>query len=858
MILLILLFQNCISNSENLPETKHLEGGVFGWPNALASQRNLWSNVKFPYISFYQSDINIAALTREIISGRIDFNLSAKIEEMISSIQDGFDSKDNSTDLDGESPSTISYVHSRGPIFHFQTIQNFIKIINDDNFTEEDMQPPQQCDENLYPNAHLLGNVIGSDFLNNIDCKTKDKIIGQIISYVLIIFPIFIIFLASFIFYIVFGFGRCCCCRAKERSNPGPAIIVFFSLTLACMVISFGFSMTASAYLLKVVNYIFSKEILNEGELICNLVAPSLNDCIQKSVNELQPAIQNISNESSTTVDESLPRLNAVLNLTIENISYLTILMKNLSSYGTQNSASCRMSENEFNKCASEVNSNGLSQNCEAFKIENITLIDDFTDFENADEIAEELDNCTSDVNEVMNVSSSIEDVKDTFVDTIDDVSEKVDSIENVTFDDKCDLSDTFDFFDDLPSFVVPMIKFVLFLPPILMFFVILFQVLAFWMKNCCSRCLSLCCIPCCFCAFCQFLIGLVCTFFGIFIILMNIFYEQGDDVLDTIIKQVTNEDKIISFGSLNLSSVSNNVIGTFSLDSLQLKQIHFIQNFVDAKLDSTLLDILSMKEMPFNDMADVIENAFMNASKTTNTDSLIVDPIENVINQTQSSLPGSNYSNIADLEGMKVMLDLYSKSVDKCYATCSSQFSILSENYHNFINGFNEKVAELNTTRNELDPLLDQVPIDVTNYSNDLFSGFLISIGQSVGAALRVIVPTFNDIDMKWLIGIFNIVRVRLCYNFFTAILCFSISAHLFIFSMTLMSLLLWIRRKGMASKGQVENSSDEDSSSLTSSSDEKASSEDTSSYESSVDSLIITYDRRKTPVGNEEHHDD
>lgn len=804
-----LLFLIFISKSEDLPETKHMEGGVFGWPDALALQKNLWAKIPIPYIRFYKSEINIAGITEKLISGRLNLSLSTIIEEMISSIQQDLDSNDEMSN------ETSNFIAKLRKMNNFPSNSIFPKIhhyLNQISYLEGSKLQNEQCNKDLYPNAHLLSRFIGDSFFNDIDCSIPDELIGQFLSFILIIVPIIVIFIFSFLFYLFFAIFRCCCCLAKKRFNPGCFCIIVFILVSSCMLISVGFNITSSVYLIKVVDYIFSKKILNEAETVCKLLNPSINDGIQKVVNELTPAISNISNQTTLTIDESLPQLLNVLNSTAQNLSEISKTMNSLSNFGDdETTKNCSKSEDEFNTCLMNADQQ-LNDQCKESKITNISLIESFTNFSSADSVAGDLDGYLTNISEIMNVTSFIDSGKRSIIEAIDSIENSVNSIENVSLISNCDFHDYLDFLDEIPSFIIPIGKAVLFLMPILMFIFTLIQFLAFLTKNCCSRCLAACCIPCCFCTFCQFLIGLFSTFFCLFVILMNVLYDHGDDVFNTLMKEVTNENRTIYFGSLNLSSLSNNVIGSFPLEAIKLSEIHFIKNFIDAKLDSTLSDVFSIAEMPFNQIADMIEKALYSASETTNLDSMIVGPIEDIINETQSTIPDANLTDFANISKMNEVLEIYEKSVENCYQQCSSEFSELSENYNRFFDGFDKIESTFSEKRNQIGPVLDEVPQKVSLFANELFGGILKSIGETVGETLRLIIPIFDRIDLKWLIGAFNIMRVRFCYNLFAAVLCISISAHLFIVGMTAMTLIVCIRRRGMGKK--KEESEDEDSS--------------------------------------------
>lgn len=787
MFLISLLFLP-ICFAKDLPETKHMRGGIFNWPNALSLQRKIWSSLKVPMISFNSGDINLSKITKELISGQLDFNLSSIIQNMLGSMFNESDSDNYTNDFD-EEINEFKYKYS-------------IK-----NFDSEDPENETKnfCDENLYPNAYLISNFFDGEL--NIDCKSINDIIGQLLSQVFIIIPLFIIFILSVIFYIVFCFGRCCCCRAKERKNPGVVSIVFFAIIITFIAITIAFSLTSSAYLVKIVNYVFKKDLQKEAENVCELIDPSMKEGMQNTVDKLVPSIENISSKTIETIDFSLPLLMGILNNARDNLTELLLLMKDIQIFTDDSQNNARNKEYVFNTCK---NTNGCSQ------IKDIYLFDEFYDADESENIKQLLDYALESISDIMNITSFVDSGKDSIVDSIDGIKESVRNLENISIINKCEFDEYFEFINDIPSFVVPLISFAIFLIPIIMIVTLIIQIIVFWTKCCCSRCCSACCIPCFACACCQLIIGLLSTLVCILLIFMNLFYQQGDDVFDTLIKEMTNENREIDFGSFNMSSFTDGVIGSFPLDVIRLNKIEFVKNFIDAKLDTPFSEIFSLNQMPINEIANMIEYSFSNASKTTNLDDLIVNPIRNIVNETKSSLPDLDLSEIADINSMEEKLDALKQVISHC-STCEASFDTLCDIYKSFIKDFNKKIDEYKVKRIKLDIALDESPDQVSVYAYDLFGGLLIQFGKSFGSALRTIIPAFNDFDIKWIIGAFNIIRVRFMYNFFVSILCMSIVSHLYIIGMVAMSILLWTRRKGMAkeeSSSEGEDSSEESNS--------------------------------------------
>lgn len=163
------------------------------------------------------------------------------------------------------------------------------------------------------------------------------------------------------------------------------------------------------------------------------------------------------------------------------------------------------------------------------------------------------------------------------------------------------------------------------------------------------------------------------------------------------------------------------------------IKKVTFIENFLSADLDSKLSSILSTSELPFDDIASLLENAMNRASETTNLDSLIVGPMNEMINETKMSLPDSELSDIANTTEMELILTSYEDPVNHCYKMCDPQFPELTKSYSQFFTNFNSFRIEFSQTKEKIEPVLDGVPGNVSSLSYSLFSGLLKSMGKTV-----------------------------------------------------------------------------------------------------------------------------
>ena len=368
-------------------------------------------------------------------------------------------------------------------------------------------------------------------------------------------------------------------------------------------------------------------------------------------------------------------------------------------------------------------------------------------------------------------------------------------NIKDVSVINNCDLSSTFEPINNLPSYIYPLTTTALVLIPIIMLTILIIQFVSFWTSGCCARNCSSCCIPFSLCAALQLVIGIIPTFLGFFIIFCKIFYEQGDDALDTVLKKITTSDRIIEFGVVNMSSFTKGVIGPFRLETIKLQKIEFVKNLIDAKLETPVSEILSFYQLPFNRIGDMINKTLTNAAESIHLDKIIVDPIDKAIDSAFEYLPDLKLDEIVNTDQMKLQLFDINSSI-KC---CNSEFNSLYKGYIDFFEKFNQKIKIYAEKRNSVDSNLRKVPVGLAKFGNDLFGGILKALGSTFSKAFKKITVLCDGFKL-------NIVRVRFLHKFMSAMMCLSIAAHLYLFGMAAMTMLLWYRRRGMGKNNAYE----------------------------------------------------
>ena len=335
----------------------------------------------------------------------------------------------------------------------------------------------------------------------------------------------------------------------------------------------------------------------------------------------------------------------------------------------------------------------------------------------------------------------------------------------------------------------MPVVTVIFVLAPIIMLITLALQALSFWTQTCFSRCCSMCCFPCGFCALFQCVIGAVPTALGVVVILYGIIYNQSDDVLDTAIKRITNEQRTIEFGTVNLGSLTDDVVGEVDLGTLQLDKIEFIKNLLKAKLKTPLSKILSFHQLPIESLAELIENG-LTISKDKLDLTKITNDMDSAIESALEEIP--RMEQVADINAIKSELAEYKGKI----SCCEEEFNDLYNTYSGFI----KDISPYSTQRTNLINNINGVPAQVVDKASDLFISLLRTMGSTSGKSIRIITDVLNEFDVSWAIGAFNIIRVRFIHRFMSAMMCISIASHLYLVGMVLMSMLLWYRRQGMA----------------------------------------------------------
>lgn len=766
-----------ISLSTDFPETKNLRGGVFTWPSALAYSRNMWKWVKIPKITFDYSDISISNITKHLISDKINVNLTQAIQDFL---YDLFEEKENVKLKTQNNNNLFAF-------FNNSSINDFTNIYSTDKNSI--------CNEKEFPNAYLLK--MNS---NKIDCKFANDLFGQLFSYGFIIMPLFIIFILTIIFYFIFCFGRCFCLKPQRRTDPNRIEIILFSISAFFVLITIIICISAYSDLSVILKYVFEKEFQNDIEGFCENVNPSVNEGLNNFVNSIIPSILNISSETLGVIDNSLPNLVSVLNETSKNMHSFSKIMKDIQKFGSSSTSSLKNYENSYKQCASSQNLN-MSSTCP----QEISFLSQIN-FGHIANIVDILSFILNVIKEVIDVSSSVDERKHVITKSVDDIDESIHKFANVTIFDNCDFSDFFEPINKVPSFVLPLINTMFIIISLVMIIILIIQSIAFWTKGNFARCSSACCFPCFLCTTFHFVVGSIPTIMCFIIIFCNILYDQGDDILDIILKDIINEEKIIEFGNVNMSSFTKGVIGPFHLESVQLQKIEFVKNLIDAKLDTPASKVISFHQLPFKSIAEMVEKTVLNAERSIQLDKLIVDPVNNAIDSAFENLPDLKLDKIAKTDEMKSQLSEIRNSI----SCCDTQFNSLYEGYTDFFNSFDLKIKTYAELRNNVDQQLHNVPKSVAQLGSDLFGGILKKLGGTFASSFRGVEPALDAFEFDWAIGGFNILRVNLLHRFMSSMMCLSITAHLYLFGMVAMSMILWFRRRGMSKEEMNSETSD------------------------------------------------
>lgn len=773
---LILLFPIFFISCFGLTETKHMSGGPFGWADALKSQRNLWGNADLKFIKLYKAELDLPKLFEDQFFKNINLSLTQKVDEYMQKAQDQLDNNRISDDKEEESISKrISNFNLNN--FLSEIYKKRPKYLDTDN-----------CDD--YTNTKLFGRVF-----KELSCEDNDMYIGQILSYALIFMPILIMGILAFIFYIVFCFGCCCCCKPRDRTCPGVVSIVFFAVIAAVMLIAVIFHIVGAVYLINIINFFTSDALYDEVEEMIDLMEPTINNALSGINKNVTDSFKSISEDLNNVFGDFYPSLQGGIDSAIDNITLYSNFFNELKVVIQDPNQKAIGAENDYNEKSGYTSE---SNDCRVDYLQEIDIISYIDSIINQIEEQEISMNVSSEFSEL--TKPIVNSLNSAFSGLSDQLNIPEFSVSDLgsNFEDLKNIREKFDIDEYVPSWALIAAKAALFVVSFFMLLVLALQSCAFWTKNCCSRCIVGACCPCWFCSCCQCIGGAIVTMMGFVLIIINIIYAQGDDIVNRLVEKVTNEDKTLYFRTLDFSAMTDGMITQVSIDSLKIRDISVVKSFVDAKLDSSFADIIGFKDLPFRDIAILFNNTFSNAQDSLNPKK-IVDPLDEGIKElTESIVQTFQKSEKINFTQLYTALSSNGKICDKNGA--SDQFNKIKPAYDNFVNAFDSKYNKLNIVTETFKSNTNTVPKEVGDSFTNVFGGFLKSIGSTVSKTINIIEGILEKVDAKFAIALFNIIRVRIFYQIMGYCMCVSISAHLFIIGLWAMTILLWVRRKGMA----------------------------------------------------------
>lgn len=435
-----------------------------------------------------------------------------------------------------------------------------------------------------------------------------------------------------------------------------------------------------------------------------NLVEPQINKALSSIYNEISSTLNIILDGLFNVVDSLGPMLTDSVKSTISNITLYGKFYKNLNATGSVKKDEVVVVENDYNlKCVVlqfyQCKIDYIQKNV------NLTLV-----VEAYNQVEEEIGkmNASSDFSKFMEPISEM--LNSTFSDFYDQINIENISVSDLgsTFENLMNVRDEFDINEYIQSWMITAAKALLFVVSILMLLLLVLQVLAFWTMNCSSRYIVGACFPCCFCSCFQTICGIFTTSMGLFLLIINILYYQGDDIINKCIERVTNENKTIPIRYLNFSGLTQNLISEIKFDELKIRNISAVKSIVDAKLDSSLSDLIGFKNFQLRDIAELLNNTFSNSKKSTNP-GLIVDPLTEVLtNITDVIIENFNSTTSFGFNKLRDGLKLYKEYLyDNCggkIMNCEIKFIDLSESYELFISNMSIKLNNIQLINNEVE----------------------------------------------------------------------------------------------------------------------------------------------------------
>ncbi|OHT16401.1 hypothetical protein TRFO_02637 [Tritrichomonas foetus] len=794
-----------------IPETKNIFGSKFGWADILSYQRQLWENSKIiPQITFYPGDPNLNPIIDYFLDKYVNINISKELEK----IPDYF-------------PKNV-----KSKIFQYQT---FFKSNN----SKADVV--QKLVNETYKNVELVG--INSSTLGLTDAQL-DQILGQFFTIVGVSTLIIAIFIVCLIFLTIFCLGCCCCCNGKTRNNPNWISIIFFGIAFLLMIIG---SIAQIASIFGIYNcWNFA---VNDFNPITNEVFVSLNNTINDMygpikkglgmpLNNLISKILSVKldiDEASSSVFNNATDAVDILEYKIYS-GYLKDILPNINS--TINTIS------EINKRVKE------ESICnDSFKIDQIISPDQL---DKAKQFSVYLTEIKKSINTLNDLTNFPEEALFVFIEFLNSISPYLNNPENkINFQEimnlkskllkvgnnlmdikKINISDEFTFNTDI------FVKIMVIIPGVIMVLLTVLFAFAFFTHCCCSRCISSCCAcvgPC----FCN-LFGLICgTITSIFLVaavlLMHNLIDSGDYALNALVDK-TFVDRTIQIPDINLTNVTHGVIDVIHFDPVRFNEkIYFMKHFLEANLDDSLLKAANLKKwLPIPQLGSFMNMTFTNLANSANL-TIFSDMVTSMQTQINQNIP---------------------KSLDQIMGSDFNFTEKISEARNNI-----EKLRQLmnqtkgtnfsncTATENELNTIIEAVNLTEAGYSRlfPIYDDALMIINNGVLLGLASLINTFdasikilfgetgNSIQIittnlysildsttaRPLIGLINMARTSMLYEFTFFCLLSSIAAHLFMVGEFIMVINLWIRRRGMNDQPEITFSTDYSSSSFASKSD-------------------------------------
>ena len=800
----LLFVQLSLSASGKFIQTKHMQGGVLGWPKALLAQKYLWSSLPLP-IKFYKTDIKLTKLIDPFLND-INFSVNDEIANAINGVSD---SKDDENDEENSEYNIQGIFHN----FLGKLQNQNIKLFDDENSNDHWYE---ECTNSK--NIELLDKMGMASMLSQFEkvgCDDIDELIGQLCALVFVIVPIIVMWVIITLFYIFYCCGCCCCCRAKDRYGPGIVSIVFYGIIGGCLVIALIFNILSSVYIYNVINYVLNGNVFDDINYSLDYAKPSVETIAKDFQGNLTDSLNSTTHSITNNVDHIIDSLLGTIRSTLSNFTSLEGLFQNISNINESNIAPSLEAQVHFSKCYGDSFETD-SDHCPRVVSEASEYLNsiDITGINSIISDLGSIESIISDINSTLDSTLELDDAKDSIIEMVNNITDSVNDFNLTEMIDDLNISsfqkqitdvkeDVKDF--DPISTYYPAFKAAPFIFPFFLLILTALELMAFWLKNCCSRCIVCCCCCRCCCTSCLALFGMMCTFFAIPLLFIDTIYYQGDEIFEHAMKKVINDDLEIKFPNISIGDKANGMIDDLVIQPIQLNKPVIIKKFVDAKLDTKLTEWIAINNIvPFKQIADTlnltIRNIQINESKITN---IANDAINGAVDFT-------NYSDflkdlpLGDIEGalQNVTDNNISKQIEEqceAHINCATLYNKTIDLYNYLFNNLTEQSERAPIVMNETKDIIETIPTKISSNVKDLSHNILFNFGNSIAQVINVIEPSLSGTKVDWAISAFNIIRVKACYNLLGAAMAFSISAHLFIVGFAAMTILLCVRRKGM-----------------------------------------------------------